>query len=77
MRLILFSLFYFLTVKVHACDKMNIVCKVVCMHDGDQRGVVIDSKCYCANQRDVNQFFVRVPKNGRAVITEKKVSIWE
>ena len=77
MKIIIFALFYLVTVRVNACDKMNIVCNVVCMHDGDQRGVVISDKCYCANLRDVNQFFVRVPKSGGMVKTEPKRYIWE
>lgn len=78
MRLILFSLFYFLTVKVQSCDIFNTVCNTVCIHDGSDRGVVINKKCYCADARNVDDVFAKLPISGKVVIDKEPVrSIWE
>lgn len=78
MRLILFVLAYFLSVNVHACDTFNTVCKTICAQDGDDLGIVLNKKCYCANYRNVDDVFTKVPKHGRAIITEQKQkSFWD
>lgn len=46
-----------------ACDVNLIVCQTVCAQDGDDRGVLIDKKCYCANPRDTAKVIARVPKS--------------
>jgi hypothetical protein len=46
-----------------ACDHNKIVCQTVCSQDGDQIGVIIDQKCYCANQRDLSKIVSRVPNS--------------
>lgn len=59
------------------CDKFSVVCQTVCRQDGDQLGVVIDKKCFCANQRNVDDIFVKVPKHGGTVAEKRKPYIWE
>lgn len=59
------------------CDELNIICRTVCVHEGDEKGVIIDNKCYCANYKDLSKIIVRVPKNGGLVAEKKKPYIWE
>jgi hypothetical protein len=63
-----------LSINSMACDELKIVCKTVCQQDGDELGLVIDNKCYCANQRDVSKLVTKVPKNGQVI--QNKVSFW-
>jgi hypothetical protein len=39
-------------------------CKAVCMIDNDETYFMRDSKCYCANFRDLTKFNIKVPKQG-------------
>ena len=45
-----------------ACDNLKAVCHTVCLHDGDQMGIVLNQNCYCANARDVTKIVTTVPK---------------
>lgn len=50
-------------------NAVDLTCKVVCRQDGDELGVIIDSRCYCANQRDITRIIPRVGSGqGRSVI---------
>jgi hypothetical protein len=57
-------------VEVYPCDEKHIICSTVCVHEGDELGVMIKDKCYCANSRDVSKIITRVPKNGAVVINK-------
>lgn len=59
-----------------ACNELNVICRTTCYHDGDQKGIVIDGKCYCANYRNLDDVIVKVPKNGAMVKTEQKKSLF-
>lgn len=59
------------------CDELNIICNTVCKHEGDEKGVVIKGKCYCANYRDLDKIIVKVPKQGGLVAEKRKPYIWE
>lgn len=54
----------------------QIVCSAICVQDGDELGVWVNSQCYCANKRDLSKIIPRVPKNGAAILN-KKTYIWE
>lgn len=60
-----------------ACNELNIICKTVCKQDGDELGIVIKDKCYCANYRSLDKIVIRVPKNGGLVAEKRKPYIWE
>lgn len=60
-----------------ACNELNIICKTLCLSDGDDKGVVIDGKCYCANHRSLDHIVIKVPKNGGTVAEKRKPFIWE
>jgi hypothetical protein len=78
MKIIIFALFYFVTVKINACDTLNTVCQTTCRHDLDDLGVVIKGKCYCANYRNLDDIFAKLPTHGKVVIDkEQKRSFWE
>ena len=49
------------------CSDFEFACKIVCAHDGDERGTVIDGSCYCANKRDITNIITRVPRYGKQV----------
>lgn len=78
-QIIIIGLFILLTsLDSDACNELNIVCKTVCVHDGDELGIVIKDKCYCANYRSLDKIVIRVPKNGSLVADKKKTNyIWE
>jgi hypothetical protein len=59
------------------CDELNIICKTICKQDGDELGIVIKDKCYCANYRSLDKIVIRVPKNGGLVAEKRKPYIWE
>ena len=78
MKIIIFALFYFVTIKVNACDTLNTICNTVCIHDNSDRGIVINKQCYCADRRDLTEIFSKLPVNGKVVIDkEPKRSFWE
>lgn len=77
MRLALFIFVYLVTVYVHACNEFNAVCRAICVQDGDQLGIVIKEKCYCANFRNIDDVFVKVPLRGGMVKAEPKKYVWE
>lgn len=61
-----------------ACDTFNTVCNTVCIHDGNDRGIVVNKKCYCADFRDLNDVFAKMPTHGKVVVDkEPKRSFWE
>lgn len=58
-----------------ACaSTIEITCDILCKTDGDERGIIISDKCYCANSRDMGKFVVRVPKQGtgRTIYPDQK-----
>lgn len=56
--------------ETYPCDEKHIICSVVCVQDGDELGVMIKDKCYCANSRDVSKIITKVPKNGAVIISK-------
>ena len=46
------------------CAYLDVVCKVTCIQDGDDKGVLIDNQCYCANKRDLSKILIKVPSQG-------------
>ncbi len=60
-----------------ACNELNIICKTTCKLDGDDKGIVIDNKCYCANYKDLNHIAIKVPKNGGLVAEKKKYHTYD
>lgn len=47
-----------------ACrSDFEIVCSTLCNSDGDQASFVSKGKCYCANERDVKKFVLKIPRN--------------
>lgn len=59
------------------CDELNIICKTICVHDGNDKGIVIQGKCYCADYRPLDKIIARVPKNGGLIAEKRKPFIWE
>lgn len=57
----------------YPCDEKHIICSVVCIQDGDEIGVMIKDKCYCANVRDTSKIIVKVPKQTQPVVINKPV----
>ncbi len=60
-----------------ACDQKSIICKTICIQDGDEKGLVIDGKCYCANYRSLDKIITRVPTNGGYVADKKAKYLWD
>lgn len=58
-------------VEVYPCDENHIICKTICIHEGDQLGIIIKDKCYCANERDTSKVIVKVPKQANPVTLNK------
>lgn len=54
--------------KVNSCDKDKIVCHTVCVQDGDDIGVIINSKCYCGNARDVSKVILKLNRDFKGQI---------
>ena len=40
--------------------KAQIVCESVCYQDQDDKGIIIEGRCYCANLRDTSRIVQRV-----------------
>ena len=54
-QLIIFCIFLCLAgYECSACEINKLACDIVCQQDGDQKGVIIDGKCGCRNQRDIS-----------------------
>jgi hypothetical protein len=71
-QFMLFLVFFLLVdYEVNACDVPAIVCSVVCKQDGDDKGVMIADKCYCANVRDLSRINTYVPKSGQVIHPRK------
>jgi hypothetical protein len=78
MKYLLFAIFYTINIKVAACDTLNTICNTVCIHDGSDRGVVINKQCFCADRRDLTEVFAKMPISGKIVVDkEPKKSFWE
>lgn len=70
MRLVLISLFI---LSLCTINKDLIVCQTVCAQDGDEIGIIINSKCFCANSRDVSKVLVRVGNTrGKMIYSEEE-----
>ena len=76
MKYLIFALVYLVNVRTYSCNEMSIICKTVCAQDGDDKGIVIDNKCYCANYRDLSKIIARVPLNG-GLVANKPKRIWD
>ncbi len=44
-------------------NPLKIVCETVCHSDGDERGILLNGVCYCANQRDVKKFVFKLNRD--------------
>ena len=45
------------------CNQHQIICKTICIQDGDEAGLFINKKCYCMNERDINKVILKIPQN--------------
>lgn len=62
-----------LCIIIYALTEIQIVCRTVCLQDGDEIGIVLNKKdCYCANKRDVSKVILRV----HALPPQKKQTFW-
>lgn len=68
MRQIVISLAYLCT----TLQIMQIKCDTICKHEGDEIGIVLDDKCFCANSKDMSKVIYKVPKYGGQVAEKKK-----
>ncbi len=66
-------LLFFNFVFAEAClDKNKIICETVCIQDGDEKGILVDGQCYCANKRDTSKVIIRAKRNW----SDPKPEIW-
>lgn len=68
---IIIILSFLICLEVYPCDEKHIICSTICVHDGDELGVMIKDKCYCANSRDTSKIIVKVPKQTQPVTLNK------
>lgn len=59
-----------LSITTLACDTKAIVCNTICKQDGDELGIIVKDKCYCANARDIDKVITKVNVKGK-IITPK------
>ena len=72
MKYLLFTCFLLLFCLAFACpDENEIICKTVCIHDGDETGFIINNRCICGNERDIKKIVARVPKYGKQIETKR------
>jgi len=65
-KIVLFVLASLMSFKVKACNERELICSIVCKHDGDEVGILIKDKCFCGNARDIEKIVPRVNVKGKA-----------
>lgn len=73
--LFLLTVLYACAAHSEECNKKELVCKVVCQQDGDDLGIIVNDRCYCANFRNVDKVVIRVANDFRT--EKKKLWSWE
>lgn len=63
------KLFVILALMCTTKEKFQTWCEATCFYDGDEKAVVIDGECFCANKRDVCKQILRLENvKGRAIV---------
>lgn len=68
---------YLCIIILAAClSEIEIACRTTCIYDGDESYYVKGETCFCSNSRDISRVYVKVPKQGSAIIDKKKTVNW-
>lgn len=46
-----------------AAEQFKLRCEVVCEQDGNELGIVLNNRCYCADSRDIKRVPTRINRN--------------
>lgn len=74
MSILFFSIVVLFGSMTSASHDSELICRTICIHDGDEDGVIHNGKCGCWNERDTSKVILRLNSNQKT--NKQPVKAW-